>query len=98
LISPSWHKFKIDKSFVRDVGSDATDAALTSAVVALAQSLKLKVLAEGVETREQLEFLRLRGCHEPLPAEHLAALVQRWDARSYASRIAVDVLHPLIAV
>lgn len=75
---------KIDRSFVRDLDRDANSAALARAIVALAAGLKLKVVAEGVETREQLDLLRAFGCHElqgylfsrPLPPEELLALLE----------------------
>jgi diguanylate cyclase (GGDEF)-like protein/PAS domain S-box-containing protein len=55
-------KLKIDKSFVRDVTIDADDAAITSAIIGMATSLKLGVVAEGVENAAQLEFLRRHHC------------------------------------
>lgn len=55
---------KVDRSFVRDLPGDAEDAAITSAIVALAHSLELSVVAEGVETHEQADFLRELGCEQ----------------------------------
>jgi diguanylate cyclase (GGDEF)-like protein/PAS domain S-box-containing protein len=74
---------KIDRSFISDVASDASAAAVATSIVAIANSLGLQVVAEGVETREQLAFLRNCGCDSlqgyyfsrPVPTEEFAVLV-----------------------
>jgi EAL domain-containing protein (putative c-di-GMP-specific phosphodiesterase class I) len=76
---------KIDKSFVQDVMSNPDSAAVTDAIIALAKSLRLKITAEGVETQEQLEYLKMRGCDEgqgfyfsrPVPADIIAPMLQK---------------------
>ncbi len=75
---------KIDISFIADLETDPQDAAITEAIIGLARGLNLKVVAEGVGTREQLEFLDKRGCDyfqgfwasEPLPTEAFYAYVR----------------------
>src|SRR5262249_48336348 len=59
-----FHSIKVDRSFIHGIVGDAQDAAIVRAVVALAHSFGVKVVAEGVETRDQLERLRELGCDE----------------------------------
>ncbi len=76
---------KIDKSFVNDISTDPSDKAIVAAITVMAQQLKLEVVAEGVETEAQLEFLRELRCHyvqgyyfsKPLPADEVLLLLQQ---------------------
>lgn len=85
-------RIKIDKAFVHEVDRSSSDAAIANAILSLAQSLKLTVTAEGVERREQLEWLRARGCHEvqgyllsrPLSAAELEEKFFRDEAKESA--------------
>lgn len=89
-------KLKIDRSFIRDVAVNSDDAAITTAIVSMAKSLSLKVIAEGVETEAQMSFLRKLGCEEiqgyyfskPLTAEEVSA---RLRLGSLTSRVVCEL-------
>jgi EAL domain-containing protein (putative c-di-GMP-specific phosphodiesterase class I) len=74
---------KIDQSFVRDATEDAGDATIVRTIIEMGRSLGMEVIAEGVESRRQLQFLRVNGCHygqgrlfgEPGSVEQLLALL-----------------------
>jgi diguanylate cyclase (GGDEF)-like protein/PAS domain S-box-containing protein len=80
---------KVDQSFVRQITTGGDDVAIVTAVINMARSLKLKVIAEGVETRTELEFLKAHHCDEaqgyyfskPVPARQFAALLERGAAK-----------------
>ena len=75
---------KIDKTFVQDITRNIDDAAIVSAIITMAHSLGIKILAEGVETREQFEFLQAQGCDfaqgyyfsPPQPGEEITRLLE----------------------
>jgi EAL domain-containing protein (putative c-di-GMP-specific phosphodiesterase class I) len=78
-------KLKIDRGFVKDLMTRADDASIVQAIISLAHSLRLKVVAEGVETIEQLDSLKSMGCDQyqgfhfspPLPAGDFGALMRQ---------------------
>lgn len=78
------HRIKIDRSFIANLSTNPGDAAITDSIIQLGHSLKLRVVAEGVETEEHLNHLRNRGCDEvqgffyskPVPAEEFSSWVQ----------------------
>ena len=77
------NELKIDRSFLKEIPDNADDAAIVSAIIAMAHSLEFKIVAEGVERLEQLEFLKSRGCDDyqgnflakPLMASDFLAMV-----------------------
>ena len=88
---------KIDQSFVKDITTNNDDAAIAGAVVAMAHSLKLRVIAEGVETLEQIEFLRSFECDEiqgyfisrPVPTKEFEQLLsEEYEQVSWRNKYA----------
>ncbi|HPW83524.1 MAG TPA: bifunctional diguanylate cyclase/phosphodiesterase, partial [Rhodoferax sp.] len=79
------YKVKIDRSFVRDIAGDPDDRAIVSAIISMSRSLGMQTIAEGVETAEQLAYLKAQGCGEvqgyyfskPVPAEAFVQLLQK---------------------
>jgi len=84
-VQRSLYKLKIDQSFVRDISTNADDKAIVTTIINMAGSLGMQTIAEGVETADQLEFLRLQGCDEiqgyyfspPLPKDDFEAYARK---------------------
>lgn len=90
---------KVDRSFVMDLTEDANDRAVVKAIVSLATELKMMVIAEGVETIEQLAILKSIDCHEmqgylvspPVPAEEFYKLIVSWKKENKHLQLMQDV-------
>ena len=95
---------KIDQSFIRDIPHNCDDMTISSSVIALGHAMGLKVLAEGVETREQLEFLQQKGCDyfqgyfcsRPVPAEDFARLLEKARAGQPLIELLTSPADPMI--
>jgi EAL domain-containing protein (putative c-di-GMP-specific phosphodiesterase class I) len=78
-------RLKVDRSFVQDIATDTDDATIVRTIIALGHNLGLKVVAEGVETEQQIDFLSDNLCDElqgyyfgqPMPPDDIAALLRR---------------------
>ena len=92
-------KLKIDRSFVQELGEDESSGQIVRAIISLAHNLHLRVIAEGVETAEQLRFLREAGCDEhqgylcspPIPSREFEQLLLRRSLRPLSNRQADKV-------
>ncbi|MES2070671.1 MAG: EAL domain-containing protein [Pseudomonadota bacterium] len=91
---------KIDRSFIKDIPNEADDMAITAGIIGLAHCLRLEVVAEGIETADQLEFLRANGCDEiqgyffskPLPLAEITSLLEHNCHKSLAADVGVQSL------
>ena len=78
-------QLKIDRSFIRDLDTDKDDRSIVSTIIAMARNLNVEVIAEGVETESQKQFLIERGCSrfqgylfgKPVPAEQFVTSIMR---------------------
>ncbi len=99
-------KLKIDIAFVRDITTNPNDAAIALAIISMAHSLKLRVIAEGVETRPQLEYLRRNRCDEiqgyffsrPLAAPEMGALAESGKSLPPDPNVAAEPPQTLLLV
>lgn len=99
-------KLKIDQSFVRDITSEPDSAAIAKTIVAMAHSLRLKVIAEGVETAGQLNYLRLHGCDEiqgylfskPVIAEDFSDLLRENKTLAFGDKQTEIARHTILVV